>query len=193
VNKTDFNWLIATGLNLTESNLLQLTLYQEGEVEPDDFSRYFRLEEKADSASVTTSSVPSSLLESSISATTSSSSAVINSTPTTVPTTVPTPSTVTHANNFPTSAKIGVGVGIPIAVLLGLIVGFFIFRRYKKKETAPPQTPSASVAEKYRYGHYAPPMNEAPPESLVELDPRHAAGDQPHKAPADDTALRYEM
>jgi len=60
--------------------------------------------------------------------------------------------------------------------------------------------PGTQVAEQYKTGpnplpfnsnsgYYNPPLNEAPPESLVELDPQHA-----HKPPADGAApARYEM
>ncbi|CAG5176027.1 uncharacterized protein ALTATR162_LOCUS10462 [Alternaria atra] len=193
VNKTDYSWLIRTGLDLTASNLLQLTIYQEGEVEPDDFSQYFYLVDKVDSVSVSTSSTSSLLLVSSTSAATSSVSTAASSTHTSAPTTAPVPSTAAHANSFPISAKIGVGVGIPVALLLGLVVGFLLFRRHKK-DTARQQTPDTQVAEQYKYGHYAPPLNEAPPESLVELDPQHAAEVHAHKTPNDGAAsTRYEM
>jgi hypothetical protein len=114
------------------------------------------------------------------------------------------PSPALHANGFPISAKIGVGVGIPVALILGLIVGFLLFRRHKKN-VALPQTPGTQVVEQYKYGHdshhfnnnasySAPPLNEAPPESLVELDPQHRAGVYVHKTPNDEaTSARYEM
>lgn len=104
------------------------------------------------------------------------------------------PSSASPASSFPTSAKIGVGVGIPVALLLGLIVGFLLFRHHKKKGVDGPKTPSHQVAEQYKYGHYAPPLNEAPPDSLIELDPQHAAGVDAHKPPNDEAPpVRYEM
>jgi hypothetical protein len=69
-----------------------------------------------------------------------------------------------------------------------------LFRRHKKKDTAGQQTPDTQVAEQYKYGHYAPPLNEAPPESLLELDSQHAAEVHAHKTPNDEAAsARYEM
>ncbi|KAB2101070.1 hypothetical protein AG0111_0g11177 [Alternaria gaisen] len=194
VNKTDVAWPITTDFNLTLSNLFQLTLYQEGEVDPVDFSQYLYLEDKADSASASISSASSSLLSSSTASATISSFGAGGSTQTNVPTTVPMPSSASPASSFPTSAKIGVGVGIPVALLLGLIIGFLLFRHHKKKRVDRPKTPSHQVAEQYKYGHYAPPLNEAPPGSLIELDPQHAAGVHAHKPPNDGAPpARYEM
>ncbi|KAG9196094.1 hypothetical protein G6011_01215 [Alternaria panax] len=192
VNKTDYSWLIRTRLDLTETNLLQFTIYREGEVEPDDFSQYFNLVDKVDLASASTSSASSSILSSSTFTATSSTPFAASSTPTSAPTSVPAPSPTPHANSFPTSAKIGVGVGIPVAILLGLVVGFLLFRRHKK-DVAPPCTPGAQVAEQFKYGHYASPLNEAPSESLVEMDPQHAAGVFAHKPPDGAAPARYEM
>ncbi|KAL1793527.1 hypothetical protein ACET3X_008509 [Alternaria dauci] len=202
VNKSTAEWRsISTDFNLTLSNLCQLTLYIEGELEPVDFSQYLYLEENANAASGSMLLASSSLLSSSTTSATSFSFAAGSSTPTTLPTAtqtslsthVPMPSTASHTGSFPKSAKIGVGIGIPVALLLGLIIGFLLFRRYKK-EVAPPRTPSSPVAEQYKDGPYAPPLNEAPPESLVELDPQHAAGAHAHNPPEDRAAqARYEM
>ncbi|CAN9399099.1 unnamed protein product [Alternaria alternata] len=194
VNKTDVVWPITTDFNLTLSNLFQLTLYQEGEVDPVDFSQYLYLEDKADSALASISSASSSLLSSSTTSATTSSSSAGSSIQTNVPTAVPMPSSASPASSFPTSAKIGFGVGIPVALLLGLIVGFLLFRHHKKKGIDRPKTPSPQVSEQYKYGHYAPPLNEAPPDSLIELDPQHAAGVHAHKPPNDGAPpVRYEM
>ncbi|CAI9635393.1 hypothetical protein GT037_007646 [Alternaria burnsii] len=195
VNKTDVVWPITTDFNLTLSNLFQLTLYQEGEVDPVDFSQYLYLENKADSVSASISSPSSSLLLSSTASATTSSSSAGNSIQTSVTTAVPIPSSASPASSFPTSAKIGVGVGIPVALLLGLIVGFLLFRHHKKKGVdRRPKTPSSQVSKQYKYGHYAPPLNEAPPDSLIELDPQHAAGVHAHKPPNDGAPpVRYEM
>ncbi|KAI4928785.1 hypothetical protein J4E85_005406 [Alternaria conjuncta] len=208
VNRTNQEWIIRPEINLKLSNLFQLALYREGATVPADFSRYFYLEDKSESTTRSSSSLLPSTSLSSASTASSPSSATANSTPTSTPTTtppstpapVPISSAAPRENSFPTSAKIGIGVGIPVALIIGLVVGFLLFRRHRKKDVTPSPMPGTQIAEQYKNGpnphafnnnsgYYAPPLNEAPPESLVELDPQHA-----HKPPTDGAApARYEM
>ncbi|KAI8941022.1 hypothetical protein NX059_002268 [Plenodomus lindquistii] len=215
VDMTNYNWLVATRKNLTESNLFYLSIFQEGTGPSDDNSEYFYIEPKeavvaspsptpTPSASSSLSSARSSASPTSSGSSGTSASAASSST---TPTSNPSPSTSASTNSsssssgFPTAAKIGVGVGIPVALIIGLAAGFLLFRRRKKNNMAHEPVPGAAPGY-YGGGHGAPQeyryQDNTYPVAPGELDGGHGrvemsqdsygAGKQAHQAP-----VRYEM
>jgi len=88
-------------------------------------------------------SIPQSTGVPSPSPTTTSSSKT--STPTTSNTSVPSPTNnPPHKSNH--AVAIGVGVAIPVAVILAAIIGFFFWRRRKASQT-PPEVAPATISE----------------------------------------------
>lgn len=95
------------------------------------------------------------------------------------------------------------GVGIPIALILGLGAGFLLFRRRKKKDIGivlPPYVTDDSPVSEHRYysngSYYGSNLNEAPPKSPVEMG--HRGGDlmpahQGGRGAPDAATIRYEM
>jgi hypothetical protein len=223
-----YSWLVGTRKNLTVSNLFYLSVFQEGKGPSDSNSHYFYIEDTQVSEATSSSAAPSSTAASSTSASSttsnaSSASPTSSTTPTSnassVPTSTPTsgttnatnlPAQAASAEGFPTAAKIGIGVGIPVALIAGLIAGWLLFRRRKKNDHATPsyvpdinqiESPTSQypVADQYKYynngSYYGANMNEAPPKSPVEMDQtqRNGWGGETAKPATEAVPVRYEM
>jgi uncharacterized protein YneF (UPF0154 family) len=70
--------------------------------------------------------------------------------------------------------KIGLGAGIPIALVVGIGAGFFLFSRRKKKDDMNMAEAPPYRQHEYRQesnGYYGSNMAEAPAKSPVEMDP----------------------
>lgn len=186
---TRYSWLVGTRKNLTLSNLFYLSVFQEGKGSPDSNSHYFYIKSKRTEENAS----PSSSMFSSRSGYTPTAAPV--STPTglstssisigTMPMSTPTSNTtdlqnlsgqVPPADGFPLGAKIGLGVGIPIALILGLVGGWLLFRHHKKREAVFPymgHEVSASQTKQHVYynngGFCSTNVSEAPAKSPVEI------------------------
>lgn len=160
-----------------------MAIFSEGTSGWDSESRYFNITAR----NVVVTSTSSLSLSSSSTAATSLSSRVSRSDTASEPTgsnlsfigsSMPNSS----SDSFPTSAKIGLGVGIPVALLLGAAAGFFLFRRHKKRHTSPasgtaqitlphayPASELASPQKGPVEAYQAPRQHEAGPRSPVEM------------------------
>ena len=219
VNITNYSWLVGTRKNLTLSNLFYLSVFQEGKGPSDSNSHYFYIEENrvqyiASSSSSALSSTSTSRDASNPTPPSSSASSNTSSVPTSAASVnVPTGS-VTNAPNlstqetlsdgFPLGAKIGLGVGIPVALILGLAAGWLLFRRHKNADAALPyvaqEVPANQTVQYKSYDSgncYGANLNEAPLKSPVEMaqgfnrwggEPQHKPATPPGAVP-----VRYEM
>jgi hypothetical protein len=108
------------------------------------------------------------------------------------------------SDSFPLGAKIGLGVGIPVALILGLVAGWLLFRRHKKRDVVH-ELPVVQ-SEQYKYyqdgNYYGSNINEAPPKSPVEMSQtpyvqgHKGWGGEPQGKPEFSTVsahTRYEM
>jgi hypothetical protein len=69
-------------------------------------------------------------------------------------------------------AKIGLGVGIPVALALGLVAGWLLFRRRKKRDGVAQELPAVETEQYKHYqngNYYNASMSEAPLKSPVEM------------------------
>ncbi|KAF2742222.1 hypothetical protein M011DRAFT_481828 [Sporormia fimetaria CBS 119925] len=139
VQKTEIDWLVATGADLSFSSAFFLSIFEEGQTAPDSNSRYFNItDSKARPESQSSTTGPTSSATSS--ATTSSATPTgtdvrlpsSSSSPGPLP--PPPPSEPESSGGLSTGAKVGLGVGIPVALALGLVLGFFILRRRKQNK-----------------------------------------------------------
>ncbi|KAL1796096.1 hypothetical protein ACET3X_006320 [Alternaria dauci] len=186
---TRYNWLVGTRKNLTVSNLFYLSVFQEGKGPSDSNSHYFyiesnQVEEAAPSSSSVSSSTTTKSEASTAAATTTPTGSHTPSAETSAPPASSPTSSATNApslssqeipsDSFPLGAKIGLGAGIPVALMLGLVAGWLLFRRQRKRNAKAHELP-ALQPEQYKYynnsfgGHYGSNMYEAPPRSPVEV------------------------
>ncbi|KAH7355734.1 hypothetical protein BKA66DRAFT_429698 [Pyrenochaeta sp. MPI-SDFR-AT-0127] len=186
VGVTRYSWLVGTRKDLSVSNLFYLSMFQEGKSVSDSNSRYFNIEAKnSKEQSKLSSSIPpssTSSATSSLSSTTSPSASASTSnmppsfSPTSEPTGAPnsdiqSSSSPQSSNNFPIEAKIGIGVGIPVLLVLCLAASLLLFRRRKKIDNIAMAAPPCSHnGYPYHNGnYYGSNLNEAPPKSPVEI------------------------
>ncbi|KAF2799744.1 hypothetical protein K505DRAFT_404462 [Melanomma pulvis-pyrius CBS 109.77] len=175
VDRTSYEWLVVTGKNLTESNMFFFCIFREGSTSADANSHYFNITPKAVAPAPSSSASPSSTT---ISISVSSSTLTPSASPTAPPSNVSSTTSVpTPSGGLTTGAKVGLGVGIPIAMTLGLAAGFFLFKHYRKKDNNALLTPGplAHYSDQYNYhgndpsGGYYRHMVEGAPKSPVEL------------------------
>ena len=118
-------------------------------------------------------------------------------------------------NGFPLGAKLGLGIGIPVAIVLGLLAGRLIFRR-QKRDVAAHQLPTSVneqlEPERGRHNrsidrHEAPGqglheaaathVHEAPPNQLLEIGQSEEQGLSKRRGEVEDDStlesVRYEM
>ncbi|KAF2197952.1 hypothetical protein GQ43DRAFT_474987 [Delitschia confertaspora ATCC 74209] len=150
VDVTSFRWIVATSKNLTFSNMFYMSVFENGKLTGDANSHYFNIS-SANTNVKPSSSPPSTKTSTSPTSTPPISSSSI-STPASTPTNPPSssqpppPPTAASSNSFPTGAKIGIGVGIPVALILGIAAGFMLFRRRRKAEDKSGEVPAPVVA-----------------------------------------------
>ncbi|RYN45946.1 hypothetical protein AA0114_g8577 [Alternaria tenuissima] len=118
-------------------------------------------------------------------------------------------------DGFPLGAKLGLGIGIPVAIVLGLLAGWLIFRR-QKRDIAGHQLPTSVNGqlepERGRHNrsidrHEAPDLglheaaathvHEAPPTQVVEIGQSEEQGLSKRRGEVDNDStlesVRYEM
>lgn len=82
-------------------------------------------------------------------------------------------------DGFPLSHKIGLGVGIPAALFLGLVAGWLLFRRRRRhqRKDAVAHEPPANETGKHKFDkdgfHSGTVIHEAPPNQLLEMGHSH--------------------
>ncbi|CAE7026491.1 hypothetical protein P3342_005783 [Pyrenophora teres f. teres] len=216
VNITNYSWLVGTRKNLTLSNLFYLSVFQEGKGPSDSNSHYFYIEDNRTKESDSSSSslisstlisqgvptgIPTSTLTGSPASSTPTNAATI-SVPTGSVTNAPSLSTQeTPSDAFPLGAKIGLGVGIPVALILGLAAGWLLFQHHKKNGVAPsypadeiPTTQNVQYKSYGNAGYYGGNMNEVPAKSPVEMAHGfHTWKAEPQSKPTTPAIVRYEM
>jgi hypothetical protein len=214
VGVTRYAWLVGTRKNLTKSSLFYMSIFQEGKGPSDGNSHYFYIAEKAAEQTSTASSSPISSASSYLSTEVSTTSFVGSSSASSEPPKLSTsPQTgglgaapgAAPSNGFPLSAKIGIGIGIPAVLAIGLVLGLLLFRRRKKDATssvAPlDSNPSDESQDTYQTKgyYYGSDLNEAPCKSPVEMAPRRGESyyvSQHNPAPRQSPKaipVRYEM
>ncbi|EAQ87802.1 hypothetical protein CHGG_04421 [Chaetomium globosum CBS 148.51] len=140
VDVSTFTWIVATTKDLSVSNMFFLSIFEEGKSSADANSHYFNLTANSNIR-------PTAASEGSTSASSITRTAA-TSTSTTAPVqTTPNPAATSNAPLSETSsgldsgAKIGIGVAIPAAAVLGAIAGYFILRR-RRRMVQPPVAPA---------------------------------------------------
>lgn len=132
-NRNTRNWIVATGKDLSTSPVFMMMLFVTGATTSSDRTVYFNI---SSADSTTSSASTSALTAASVSATDAAS----------IPTSFnPGPATTAAASGLPSAsstsaegssalpsvAKIGLGVGIPTAAIVGIGLGWLAFRRGK--------------------------------------------------------------
>ncbi|KAK3722748.1 hypothetical protein LTR37_002320 [Vermiconidia calcicola] len=149
---SSYSWDITTTKSLDVSRIFFLEIFIRGQTAPAAFSHYFNV-----------TGGPESAVASSSSATpTSSLSSATTYQPTSPTTGLTAPASVTSAASSPspdegglsTGAKVGLGVAIPVAVIAGLLAGWWFFAR-KRKSNKPSETQHAQ-SEPVRYDQSQP-------------------------------------
>lgn len=168
VNTTLYDWTVVVSDNLphtiSESNLFYLSIFQEGKRSSDDNSHYFNINQAkptttSETSTTTTTSASTSqstnaeMASSIFPASTTSLSPSATSEPTTTQEPPPSPAT-----GMSTGAKIGIGVGIPAAAIIGIGAGWLFFGRRRRQSEK-----GASIAA-------------GPQETAATMGPSHGAG-----------------
>jgi hypothetical protein len=213
------------------SNMFFLSVYSSnGDA---DTSRYFHIEGNSGGESLVASSSAVSTASPSAQASTAAStsaserfsassfetSAILTSTPTSNTAIAPTsnitdaPNTpvqeVHHMHVFPVGAKIGLGIGIPAALVLGIVAGWLIFRRHRQRRRMSCGVPTDELPnndtekpelDNHR-SHSKKDIHEAPSNHLLEIGLSHAQSDKQWGVELEDkpatvpeaSPVRYEM
>ncbi|KAH6856330.1 hypothetical protein B0I37DRAFT_351402 [Chaetomium sp. MPI-CAGE-AT-0009] len=141
VDVSTFTWIVATTKDLSVSNMFFLSIFEEGKANADSNSHYFNLTRNSDTGPTAAE------------VTTSASSSTGRISPTSTSATVPAAETTSDPaatssalsaespGGLDSGAKIGIGVAIPCAAILGVIAGYLIFRR-RKRAIEPPAAPA---------------------------------------------------
>ncbi|KAH8668681.1 hypothetical protein BX600DRAFT_460508 [Xylariales sp. PMI_506] len=130
INITSFTWIVATTKNITFSPIFYMSIYEDGNGVPDANTHYFNISAKG-SADPHTSA---------ISTTTASISSLSSATSSADTSTEAASSQVAPASDSSLAIKIGVGLGIPLALVIGLAAGWLIFAKHcaRNKNQPPP-------------------------------------------------------
>ncbi|KAI4682903.1 hypothetical protein J4E81_009527 [Alternaria sp. BMP 2799] len=222
VNATSYSWVVKTNSSLTMSSLFFLNVF--GSDGDSSTSQYFHIEansvsEGATSSSLAVTSTSSSIGESTAASTLGSrdhstssveSGTSSASTPTSDTANAPTssigdvpghPEQPAHQhihNDFPLSLKIGLGIGLPATLTLGIIAGWLLFRRHQREKRRVsrelPHSETGNHADDPRtYGE----VYEAPSDHILEVGKDHEQlGGKLEDKPAikpEILPLRYEM
>ncbi|KAF3005513.1 hypothetical protein E8E14_002687 [Neopestalotiopsis sp. 37M] len=174
VGAQSFDWIVATDKNLSASTLFLFNIFYEGDTSPSAVSETFRItdDDSTSSSSTTTASSSTTFVTSaSITGAASLTTSTISTTPiSTVSTTTSagdTTGAVTAQTSLPAaeqntgndglsvSAKVGLGIAVPVVALLGIAAGYYIFRHRAAKQQK--QNASKLVAQT------EPPMYQEPP------------------------------
>ncbi|OAG14217.1 hypothetical protein CC77DRAFT_1083125 [Alternaria alternata] len=223
---TGFEWLVDTARNLTDSNLFSLAITQ-GSTQS-SASQYLFIEEDFGegsdsdlSSSSAISPTATSNGASTVTRTAASHSAFkiaisTSSNLPTIKTNVPNLSTEWIINDgFPLGAKLSLGVGIPVAIVLGLLAGWLTFRRQKRDIAAhklPTSVNEQLEPERGRHNrsidrHEAPDqglheaavnhVHEVPPNQRLEIGQSEEQGLSKRRGEVDNNStlesVRYEM
>lgn len=156
-NITSFPWTVTTSKDLTTSNMFFMSLYKTGATSPDDWTVYFNI--SSPSSGVSTSTTLTSATTSSASSTTSPTSETTS--PARETTSASSSNTGASQGGFDTGAKVGIGIGIPVAAVLGIAAGWLIFRKRKSPggstDHPPQENKHASDLPPYVSGTQDPP------------------------------------
>jgi hypothetical protein len=145
IGVTRYTWLVGTRKDLIKSSLFYISIFQEGKGPSDGNSHYFYIAEKAAEQTSTAYFSPTSTASPYLSTGVPTTSFVSSSSASSEPPKLSTsPQTgglggtpgADPSNGFPLAAKIGIVVGIPAVLAIGLGLGFLLFRRRKKDATS---------------------------------------------------------
>lgn len=154
-NETSTDWTVVTTKDLSLSNLFLFNLFYDGETSPVAASETFNITDGSTASTTTSSSSATSSTTTSGSATssttTSTSSTSHGLTGSATSTAAAAAATTTgsvsnQSGGLSTGTKVGVGIGVSVAALGGIAVGYFLFRRRAKKQqhVAPPHAAEQS-------------------------------------------------
>ncbi|KAK6852949.1 hypothetical protein PG995_011500 [Apiospora arundinis] len=133
IGRGNYPWIVGTSKNLTVSEVF----YFELQVQLDDGS--VKAGPKCHYFNIVTAAAASSMASSRSSGVSSSSSSRIPTTMTASGSGVQTAATATRDSNpaggISTSAKIGLGVAIPAAALVGMLMGWAVFRNCRRENS----------------------------------------------------------
>ncbi|KAF8853358.1 hypothetical protein BDZ45DRAFT_806736 [Acephala macrosclerotiorum] len=140
VNVTSLDWNVFTSKNLAISNMFVMNIVYEGATSPVAVSGSFNIASKATitSSSSSTSSVVSTFStgpSTNTIASTAASATVSRSS-------TPSPDT---SGGLSTGVKAGIGIGAPLVAILGVGMGYFIFRWRSQKKATTPTMPTVQV------------------------------------------------
>lgn len=129
-DRTSRQWIVVTNKDLSVSNVFVMMLFVTGATSASDMTVYFNItSDDSDSASTDDSSTSTSGSSASSSATTRAQLSP------TLPVSNPSASTTASdaasqsSSDMNSSAKIGLGVGIPAAAIVGVLATWLVFRR----------------------------------------------------------------
>ncbi|OBT48160.1 hypothetical protein VE00_01073 [Pseudogymnoascus sp. WSF 3629] len=133
-----FSWTVQTNKDLSVSNMFYLCLFVEGESASAANSHYFNITGTAASAIVQLTSTTQSTSSTETTSSTHTTSSTIADTPTPTSAAESTSTSSTDVVSPPPAGmsvgvKAGIGIGIAAAITSGIIAGWFIFGRRKRK------------------------------------------------------------
>ncbi|KAL1971373.1 hypothetical protein VTN77DRAFT_325 [Rasamsonia byssochlamydoides] len=139
---TSYTWTVGTAQNLSVTNVFFFEIFITPQTSPSAVSHYFNLTKAAGAEASTTTSGTS--VASTTSPTNATASTVLPASTTTTTSATSSPTVSSTSGGLDTGTKVGIGIGIPLAVIAGCLAGFFLFRHYARKENNAP--PPASAA-----------------------------------------------
>ncbi|KAK3294557.1 uncharacterized protein B0H64DRAFT_190184 [Chaetomium fimeti] len=139
VDVSTFTWIVATTKDLSVSNMFFLSIFEEGKANADANSHYFNLTRNSDTRPTAAEASSSASSETRIAPT--STSATVPAETTTDPAATSSAPSSESPSGLDSGAKIGIGVAIPCAAILGVVAGYLIFRR-RKRMNEPPAAPT---------------------------------------------------
>lgn len=175
VGAQSFDWIVATDKNLSASTLFLFNIFYEGDTSPSAVSETFRITDddstSSSSTTTTTSSSTTFVTSASITGAASLTTSTISTTPISAVSTMTsagdTTGAVTAQTSLPPaeqnadndglslSAKVGLGIAVPVVALLGIAAGYYIFRHRAAKQQKQHAAKLVTQTE--------PPMYQEPP------------------------------
>jgi hypothetical protein len=174
VGAQSFDWIVATDKNLSASTLFLFNIFYEGDTSPSAVSETFRItdDDSASSSSTTTASSSTTFVTSaSITGAASLTTSTMSTTPisaastttsagdttgaVTAQTSLPPAEQNTDNDGLSLSAKVGLGIAVPVVALLGIAAGYYLFRHRAAKQRKQHATKLVAQTE--------PPMYQEPP------------------------------
>lgn len=186
VDITSYRWLVGTDKDLSVSNLFYLSIFEEGARTSDSNSHYFYLAEKdKDDSGISSTSPKTSTASSATTARTLTPTGPTSATPS--PQEPTSSSSAEASGGLQTGGIIGVGVAVPVALILGAVAGWLFFGRRRRQNKAIEPAPM-SQSDFHGTSYYSvPPSTAGYPAEANPDKTQHQTGQAAYRAPSENT------